>query len=348
MLFYLTSKDRVNLLDFVETHSGLIPKKMTGRFSLMQFVVRDMRNYAHIKYFVIDRAAISEDDDGFIEAVKSFQTMYSARVIVICEGFSEQDVFLRQLIVAGVTNVVTATEIGGIQAEILECLSPEGMLRYRPTPLEAQDPAIRAKDNLVEESYVFSAKNVRVAVAGCQRRVGTTTTAANLAHWIQAHGGTVCYLENNLNKHLAYVLKLYADRPQGNHYEIGGVDYYFTDELDKEYNFIITDCGELAAPPQVVFTEADLRLLCGSAMPYELSHLQDAVARCRGMKVSTLGLYVPMDIRQLVREAISPDILFADPSHSLFDSAANGELNRALIAAYISGVIEDNRMSQGF
>jgi len=347
VLFYLTSKDRVNLLDFAESRVGLIPKKMTGKFSLMQFVVRDMRNYAHIKYFAIDRAAASEDDAGFIEAVSSFQVMFDARVIVICEGCLEHDIFLRQLIMAGVTNIVTATGINEIQAEILECLSPEGMQRYRPAAQEPQAPAIKVKSSPAEEKYIFSAKNIRVAVAGCQRRVGTTTTAANLAHWIQAHGGTACYLESNLNKHLAYIIKLYADRPEGNHYEIGGVDYYFTDEMDKPYNFIVTDCGELAAMPQTDFAGADLRLLCGSAMPYELAYLQDAAARCKGMKVITAGMFVPLDIRQLLQDAIGPDMLFADPSHSLFDGSANGDFNKALVAGYITGVREDTEAAQG-
>lgn len=347
MLFYLTSKDRVNLLDFVEAKAGLIPKKMTGRFSLMQFVVRDMRNYAHARYFVIDRAAASEDDTGFLEAVSSFRTMFDARVIVICEGYSAQDIFVRQLIMAGVTDIITAADIGQIQADIMECLSPEGMQRFKSQEPEPQVPSIRIEADPASVQYSFAAKNIRIAVAGCQRRVGTTTTAVNLAHWIQAHGGTACYLEDNQNRHLAYILKLYADEPVKNHYEIGGVDYYFTDEPDKSYNFIITDIGELAQAPQAGFAEADLRLLCGSAMPYELAFLQDAGNRCKGLAVKMLGMFVPLDIRELVQGAISSDMLFAAPSHFLFDGEANGELNKELLNDYITGTIEDGGTARG-
>lgn len=347
MLFYLTGQDHVSLLDFVEAKTGLIPKKMTGRFSLMQFVVRDMRNYAHARYFVIDRTAVSEDDAGFLEAVSSFRTMFDARVIVLCEGYSGQDVFISRLVMAGVTDIVTADDIEQIQADIMECLSPEGMQRYRAQSPEPQAAALHVEAAPAQVRYMFSAKNVRIAVAGCQRRVGTTTTAANLAHWIQAHGGTACYLESNLNKHLAYILKLYADEPVGNHYEIGGVDYYFTDELDKSYQFIITDIGELAQAPQTGFTEAGLRLLCGSAMPYELAHLQDAVGRCQGLPLKTLGMFVPLDIRELVQKAIDPDMLFAAPSHALFDGEANGDLNKELLEGYITGTQEDGGVVRG-
>lgn len=340
MLLYLTGKDSVNLLDFVEDKIGIIPKKMTGKFSLMQFVIRDMRNYAHMKYFVIDRTAVNEDEAGFVEAVSSFKTMFSARIIVISEGCTEHDAFLRQLIMAGVTDIVTATDIKEIQAEILECLSPEGMQRYKVPVQKPQPPAIAAKSVPVSERYIFTCKDIRIAIVGCQRRVGVTTTAVNLAHWIQSHGGTACYIESNLNKHLAYIIKLYADQPEGNHYTIGGVDYYFTNELDRTYNFVITDCGELDDPPQTSFAEADLRLLCGSAMPYELVYMQNAMKRCKGMTVQTLGMCVPADIRELIQQAITNDILFVDPSHELFDGNANGNLNKKLVSNYITRIID--------
>lgn len=333
MLLYLTSKDKVDLLDFAEQASGLIPKKMTGRFSLLQFIIRDMRNYAHLKYFVIDRTAAIEDDSGFAEAVSSFLTMYSARVIIICESRGSQDTFLRQLIMLGVTDIVTAAGINEIQAEILECLSPQGMQRYKQPELER--PTLAARLVPPETKYVFSCQNIRIAIAGCQRRVGVTTTALNLAYWIHSHGGTACYQENNPNRHMAYILKLYGDQPEGNHYTIGGVDYYFTDVHDKTYNFIITDCGELEETPQTNFTEADLRFLCCSAMPYELSHMQNAIKRCDGIALQILGMYVPLDIRELVQQATGGNMLFAIPSHELFNGNINNSLNKTLLNDYI-------------
>ncbi len=346
MLLYLTGKDRVNLLDFIEDKIGIIPKKMTGKFSLMQFVVRDMRNYAHMKYFVIDRTAVNEDEAGFIAAVNSFRTMFSARIIVICEGCSEHDAFLQQLVLAGVTDIVAAADIKEIQAEILECLSPDGMQRYKVPAQKPQPPTIAAKSAPVSERYIFTCKDIRIAVAGCQRRMGVTTTAVNLAHWIQAHGGTACYLESNLHRHMAYIIKLYADQPEGNHYTIGGVDYYFTKELDKTYNFIITDCGVLDELPQASFTEADLRLLCGSAMPYELVHMQNALNRCKGWTVQALGMYVPLDIRELIQQAITEDILFVDPSHELFDGNTNSSLNKKMVSNYITRTINGSEAVQ--
>lgn len=55
MLLYLTGKDRVNLLDFVESENRLFPKKMTGKFPLLQFVIQDVCNYARLKYFALNK-----------------------------------------------------------------------------------------------------------------------------------------------------------------------------------------------------------------------------------------------------------------------------------------------------
>ncbi|WP_143187557.1 hypothetical protein [Desulfosporosinus lacus] len=244
------------------------------------------------------------------------------------------------------TDIVTATDIKEIQAEILECLSPEGMQRYKVPAQKPQPPTIAAQSTPVSERYLFTCQDIRIAVAGCQRRVGVTTTAANLAHWIQAHGGTACYLESNLNKHLSYIIKLYADQPEDDHYTIGGVDYYFTSDFDKAYNFIIIDCGVLDEPPQACFAEADLRLLCGSAMPYELVHMQNALSRCKNGTVQALGMYVPLDVRELMKQAITDDLLFVDSSHELFDGNANSNLNKRLVSNYITRIMDSNEAVQ--
>ncbi|WML34968.1 hypothetical protein [Clostridium sp. OS1-26] len=50
-----------------------------------------------------------------------------------------------------------------------------------------------------------------------------------------------------------------------------GSDFYFTRELNQDYNFIILDCGVLDERHiQDDFAAGDIRLLVGSAMLYEL------------------------------------------------------------------------------
>lgn len=74
-------------------------------------------------------------------------------------------------------------------------------------------------------------------------------------------------------------------------------------------------------------------------MPYELVYMQNAINRCKGMTVQTLGMCVPLDIRELIQQAVSKDILFVDPSHELFDGNVNDYLNKKLVSNYITRII---------
>ncbi|EBK2060175.1 cryptochrome/photolyase family protein, partial [Salmonella enterica subsp. enterica serovar Typhi] len=110
MILYLTSEARVNLLDFLEKEQELPIKKLTGGFSLLSFVIKDMRHFAHVRYVTLDRAAITESDEELIQALLSYQTIYDIRVVLIVEGLPPGSPFLQELIQIGILNIVTATE----------------------------------------------------------------------------------------------------------------------------------------------------------------------------------------------------------------------------------------------
>lgn len=181
MILYLTRDTRVNLLDFLEKEQELPVKKLIGSFSLLSFVIKDMRHFAHVRYIVLDREAITESDEKLIQALQSYQTIYDIRVVITAEGLSSGSPFLQELIHIEVLNVVTAIEIEEIHDELRECFSEEGMQRFKPTafPLITgeKSSAIHHEEN---EQYRFNCTNLKIAIAGCDRRVGVTTTAMNL------------------------------------------------------------------------------------------------------------------------------------------------------------------------
>lgn len=334
MILYLTSKDRVNLLDFTEQETNLIAKKLTGRFSLLQFVVKDMRNFSHFKYFVIDRNAVVEDDVEFVKAIASFLIMYEARIIVIAEGLQAESSFAKELIQSGVSDLVTAQDIEDIQAEILECLSANGMQRYKISPAPTQTNNELPLPQ--QEQYRFDCTNITIAIAGSDRRTGVTTTAFNLVCWINSHGGTACYVEANTSKHLAHIVQLFQPEQDRNAYILEQMDFYFTKELNKDYNFIVIDCGVLGEKQlQEEFVHANVRVLCGSAMPYELPVFYKAIRRCKEYAVQALGLFVPGDLRPHVQRLISNNIRFGESSHDLFDTNVNATVYKRLLSEYI-------------
>lgn len=337
MILYLTSTKKVNLLDFIEEELELPVKKLIGSFSLNSFVVKDMRFYSHVRYLAIDREAINETDEETVQALLSFQMMYEMRIIVISEGLPESSPFLQELIQADIQNVVIAEKIDMIQDELRECFSEMGMLRHKTTgesnSLEAM-PQLTAVEEATQ--FRFNCTNVIIAIAGCDRRVGVTTTAFNLVCWINAHGGSACYVEANSNNHLAHIIQLFKPDKFGNAYSMEGSDFYITKELNQDYNFIVIDCGMLKEQKiQDSFVNSDIRLLCSSAMPYEMVGFYRAMERCTDFSVQALGLFVPDNIRPYISKSISQDILYFNATHDLFDSRTNRHLYLEILSKFI-------------
>lgn len=70
----------------------------------------------------------------------------------------------------------------------------------------------------------------------------------------------------NMNRRLQMILNLFEAPRDGKHYTVDGIDCYLTNELDRDYHFIIYDCGIMTAQTSC-FKSADIRLLCGSVLP---------------------------------------------------------------------------------
>lgn len=307
MILYLTSEARVNLLDFLEQEFPI--KKLTGSFSLLSFVVKDMRNFAHASFVVLDRMAISESDEDLIQALLSYQTIYGMRVVIIAEGLPIGSPLVQKLIQIGIFEIVTASEIGQIQDELNECFSDDGMQRFKLTaPAEVAAEKGSSQFHPEQTKYKFACTNLRVAVAGSDRRVGTTITAMNLVCWINAHGGRACYVEANSNNHLAHIIHLFEPVKTGNAYRLEGNDLYMTEELSQKYNVIVMDCGVLGERIQESFSAADIRLLCGSALPYDLAQFYRAIERCKALSVQSIGLFVSHDLQPYLIKMIDPCI----------------------------------------
>jgi hypothetical protein len=333
MILYLTSEARVNLLDFLEQEFPI--KKLTGNFSLLSFVVKDMRNFSHANFVVLDRMAISESDDDLIQALLSYQTIYGMRVIIIAEGLPVGSPLVQQLLRIGIFEIVTASEIEQLHDELRQCFSDDGMQRFKPT-LEAGEVLYEmpSQHSPEQTKYHFSCTNLRVAVAGSDRRVGTTITAMNMVCWVNAHGGRACYVEANSNNHLAHIIHLFEPDKTGNAYRLEGNDLYMTEELSQEYNVIVLDCGVLGERIQESFSSADIRILCGSAMPYDLARFYRAIEQCKDLSIQSLGVFVPHDLRSYMLEAIDSCIIFGEFSHGLFNSSNNDELYKQLLKVH--------------
>lgn len=317
MLLYLTSNKNRSLIDGAAKETNLAVKKLVGKYVLRNFIVKEIRNFAAIKCLVVDVSCAEDSLEDFSIALQSFQMMFSAKVVVLLKNIKDKEAYSERLSAVGISNLITEETPEGITAKLLSFIAN----KPEPNPIEET-----AKE-------VWQAKNIKIAVAGVQHRSGTTVTAINLAYWLANHGASVCYVEDNTNRHLRIILRMYEAKAVKDHYTSGGIDFYYTDDLDRDYDFIIYDCGALSVLSDN-FKTANKRLLCGAALPYELSQYKRVLSLCGNLSLYKLVIGVPEDIKEHCIALIGSDIHFAEPSHSLFDDKVNESIYNEVTADY--------------
>lgn len=317
MLLYLTTNKNSALIDGIRKETNLAVKKLVGKFNLKNFIIKEIRNYTAVKYLVVDVSCAEDSISDFSIALQSFQMMFSAKIIVLLSDIKNKGEYIERLSALGITNLVTEETAEGVIGRLKDilCDKPKSTITEEPKKL------------------IWNAKNVKIAVAGVQRRSGTTVTAFNLAYWLANNGASVCYVEENINRHLRLILRMYEATAVKDHYTTGGIDFYYTDDLDRKYNFIIYDCGALTVISDT-FREADKRLICGGSLPYELAQYQRALSLCKGLSVLKIAVGVPDDMQEYCTNLLGTELHFAEPVHMLFNDKANETIYNEVTAEY--------------
>ena len=173
-------------------------------------------------------------------------------------------------------------------------------------------------------------------MVGSQPRIGVTTAAISLCHWLQGVGATACYVEDNESRVLPILARSYGMEQDGDGWRFEGVQYR-RQEPEAPVHFIVRDMGSSGVVPQ----ETDLMvMLCGTKaweLPYtaKLKRTQD------GSYAYILCPFVVEDSRGDVAEALQDDyhkVLFLDYQPVPTDGAANAKQFKTMITKYIAGV----------
>lgn len=327
MILYLSSQQHTNLLDFLAEKEDALPvKKMTGNFMLKQFVIYDMRNFSHCTELVLDRIAFGDEDIDFAQAIEEFLTMYNARITVICEGLQESDPLCRALLDAGVGNIVTNVEIRGMQEEIRQSLSGQGMTRY--------DIKERKKSKVQGEHYHFMANGIRIAMISAQSRIGTTTTALGFVAWLGSVGASAAYVEKNASG----VISCLSDAYEMDE-EAGGVRlekmWYGTQMPDAGFHFLLEDYG--TGRPDV---DADILLLVCGTKPYEIVHTMKLLELYETKAAFVLCPFVESALQDTYVEALQTDyhkVFFLEYQPDCMNGSPNAKIFKTIIEQYIAG-----------
>ena len=327
MILYLSSQQHTNLLDFLAEKEDALPiKKMTGNFMLKQFVIYDMRNFSHCTELVLDRIAFGDEDRDFAQAIEEFLTMYNARITVICEGLKESNPLCRALLDAGVGNIVTDVEIRGMQEEIMQSLSSQGMTRYAPKE--------QKKTERKGECYRFMADGVRIAMISSQSRIGTTTMALGFTAWLGNAGASVAYVEKNASGIIPYLSDAYEMDEEAGGYRLEKM-WYGTQTPHGGFHFLLEDYG--TGRPDA---DADILLLVCGTKPYEIVHTMKLLEMYETKAAFVLCPFVESALQNTYVEAFQTDyhkVFFLEYQPDCMNGSPNAKIFKNIIERYIAG-----------
>ncbi|KAB3536279.1 CpsD/CapB family tyrosine-protein kinase [Alkaliphilus pronyensis] len=334
MLLYLTSNDQINLLDFLNDEHGIIIKKLSGTFSLRQFVLGDLRSLNHFQYIVIDLNAIKDSNSDIMEAVNAYKKMFTSRMIFYIEDMKSHHDLALKLVENGIFNIVIAEDIESIRSEFLKSISDLGISkRDIMRKLAPDEYALNTSVNL----YKFSKKDVKIAVTGVQNRVGTTTMAINLANYLSSIGAKVCYVEANEHDHLSKLPAFYQGMTSKDDVILyNGVKYLsLHSECHDEFDFIIYDMGVINNKIiSAIRNNCDAAVLCATGKPYEINDIEKYKDLLDTTLLSTIfSLVAEPDQHKFLK--LHKDIYFSNYTPNYFDGDANESIWTTVIKPFI-------------
>jgi len=332
MLLYMASNQNVGLFDFLVKKQGIIVKKLSGEFYMKKFIIHDMRNLSHYSFIAIDLSALKDTEDEIMEAVLAFKSMYYSRLIIFAEGMQYSNPLVSRLVEEGIYNIITATEIEEIKSEITMCVSDEGM--------DYHDIIKVSETENLTPKYLFKEENITIGVAGVLSRIGTTTTAMNLANYLASIGAKVSYIEANANNHLNSLPDVYKGmKVEDDCIRYKGVNYMTIKSGNKENNnFSVFDFGVLNDGNLKALKYSKIVIICGGGKPYELKALHNAIMKLKELSINIILSFIPERGRvSLKNELQSENIIvhFTDYSPDIFDCSVNNRIWKDILNEYI-------------
>ena len=334
MLLYLSSNENVNVFDFLENEHGIIIKKLSGYFSLKQFVMHDMRNLEHYQYVAVDVNALKDSCVEIIDSVIAFKKLHSSRLIFYIEDNENHAELIQELIQIGIYNIVTASEVTMLKEEILKSTSDMGFsLREIQSKFSKED----VHSSHLKADRGFVKKEIKIAVTGVQNRVGTTTMAINLANFLSSIGAKVCYVEANENKHLSKLAEYYQGMTEKDGIMIyNGVKYLNLDsECHDEFHFIIYDMGVVNNKIiGAIRKNCDAAIICATGKPYEANESRSIDNLLDEKQIYKVFSLVADFDKGKIRKR-DQNVCFSNYTPDYFDVEANEELWEEVLKPFV-------------
>lgn len=224
---------------------------------------------------------LSQFVDGAELLAAEFETLSkvsNALFIFFYIGRNQNSLLVQALLKKGFNRFVTHSITAYAKEELQRCLLGYATIELEPDQV---DEAIE-KDN--------ASKNMAqtiIAVAGCCKRIGTTTQAIQIVKYLQFRGHTACYIEMNDSRFVPSVGSLYDIKPAPEDLALrkityNGVDMFaYPDRIGEiralGYEYLVYDFGSITTATGnsiIQFLEKDIKIIVGGVAPSELEAMQ--------------------------------------------------------------------------
>lgn len=300
-LYYMAVQEREHRFDMVFSQLDVVATflPVVSIPSLTAFITRD-KAVNQQDFILCDLTDAPWSDEHILSAVQMLRRFSVAKPVFLAPGGDRITTLYKALAEQRIDGLITDD---GDPSEILAAVlrGDEGYVRRLAA---VQQAVVDAANQQVSPLRIVPGLVLDVAVCGAQPRIGATTQAVALYHYLGGLGFRPVLLHQGQTA-FSTLLELYRDRVvvYEDHVEINGIR--LTEKRSSAFDAYIQDYGVLTPEWAAPFCAADLSVLVGGVKPWELPLLaaaqQTALQGKPGHLVTLLSFAAPDDVGE-VRE----------------------------------------------
>ncbi len=152
MLSYIASNSTKDLIINVCERLQITILSQVDEVDFLQYIKETKVNFKLIKYMIIDLKSLKGTEENQINAICYFKELYpTIRIIILANGYDEQNIILNSLYEKGIYNMINANKIEEVRMELEKCLSDEGISKKEAKRFKKVEEVKTKKINKLKE-----------------------------------------------------------------------------------------------------------------------------------------------------------------------------------------------------
>lgn len=152
MLSYIASNSTKDLIINVCERLQITILSQVDEVDFLQYIKETKVNFKLIKYMIIDLKSLKGTEENQINAICYFKELYpTIRIIILANGYDEQNIILNSLYEKGIYNMINANKIEKVRMELEKCLSDQGISKKEAKRFKKVEEVKTKKTNKLKE-----------------------------------------------------------------------------------------------------------------------------------------------------------------------------------------------------